>query len=214
MSLSVTLFGATVAEPHLDIRDNAREKQDGRVVRSSATRRKILDSTSMLLVEGIQAPTAREIADAAKITTRTLFRHFKDMDSLFATLISEAQTRIAAVMDEPLPESTNWRAGLEHIIERRVRVYELLLPLYVSSAWLRGLSSENQQYAVQRRRSRLAQVLPKKMSKNKALFEALDATLSMEYWYSLRRAQNLDVDKARQALRLALNLMTQNEAAR
>ena len=79
-------------------------KVDGRVERTAATRRNILTVTRELILEGVLAPTAREIADKAGITTRTLFRHFPDMASLHRDFIEEANAGAASVMDEPFPE--------------------------------------------------------------------------------------------------------------
>jgi AcrR family transcriptional regulator len=176
---------------------------DGRTQRSAATRRRVLDVTRALLISGATEPTAAEIATQAGIATRTLFRHFQDMESLYAALVKEAQTSIATVMDEPLRADADWHGLLRQIIERRVKVYELLLPLYVSSAWLRspaGLNSADNRKAINRRRRRLREVLPTEMASDEVVFEALDATLSIEFWLSLRRGQNLGVDRATQVL--------------
>lgn len=187
---------------------------DGRVERSVATRRRILDATRALLISGITEPTASRIADRAGITTRTLFRHFEDMASLSATLVREAQAGAQAVMDEPFhgdPEQNDWHDLLEQIIERRVRVYESLLPLYVSSAWL-GNTSDTikviQREGIKRRRRRLQDVLPEQVAADQELFEALDATLSIEFWLSLRKGQNLGVDRATGVVRRAVHQLS------
>ena len=189
------------------------ERTDGRVERSTATRKNILDATRTLMVNGNSRPTAREIAASAGITARTLFRHFSDVESLFDVLVQEAQLSIAAVMDEPFPSDQNdlhWRDLLARIIERRVRVYEHLLPLYVSSAWLRsdGSAGERAQQYVIRRRRRLKQMLPRAIATDDLLYEALDATLSIEFWLSLRRGQGLEVQRAAMVLRCAVNQLT------
>ena len=204
MTLVWSLNVLTKATPHAH-----NEFVDGRVERSAVTRRKIIKATSALLIDGVNKPTASQISQAANITPRTLFRHFADMESLYATLVDEAQANVVAVMDEPLRASANWHERLEDIVNRRVRVYELLLPLYVSTAWLEGLTDKSQQFAVKRRRTRLAEVLPD--NTDPVLFEALDATLSIEFWYSLRRAQNLNVHRATSALQHAVKLLTNQE---
>ena len=175
-------------------------KVDGRVERTAATRRNILTVTRELILEGVLAPTAREIADKAGITTRTLFRHFPDMASLHRDFIEEANAGAASVMDEPFPKgaSEDWRALLEVVIDRRARVYESLFPLYISPIWSR------QRQGVSRRRKRLKEILPKTILSDTVLFEALDGVLSIEYWISLRRDQQLSVSRARDVVRLAV----------
>lgn len=161
-------------------------------------------------------PTAEAIAIAAGVTSRTLFRHFPDMDTLYATLAGDVQRRIADIMDEPFPShvlNADWREQLDLVIQRRAQIYENLLPLYASSTWLRGpyaYSTSEQNYAFKRRRRRLREILPELISQDKDWFEAIDATLSIDFWMSLRRGQRLSVKRAEQVLKRAVHgLVTQ-----
>ena len=180
--------------------------RDGRVERSNITRQRILDAARTLMLNGTAQPIAKDIAHTAGTTTRTLFRHFSDMESLYTTIANEAQASITAVMEEPFPAAEDWRTSLDLIIERRVRVYEHLLPLYLSSAWPRD--SSDQSYGIKRRRRRLSEVLPKKLAEDEILFEVLDATLSIEFWASMRRGQNLGVPTATCVLQRAVRELT------
>ena len=112
---------------------------DGRVERTVATRRRILSVTRELILGGTIDPTAVEIAETAGITTRTLFRHFPDMQTLHSSFIEAVEASASSVMDEPFPEGTpdQWPQLLTVVIDRRVRVYESLLPLYISTIWSR-----------------------------------------------------------------------------
>ena len=193
---------------------NSSSPTDGRTARTAATRQAILNATRHLMVQYGQAPTAKEIATSAGVTTRTLYRHFSDLGLLFNTLIRDSTTRINAVMEEPFAadESANhdWRELLDTVITRRVRVYEQQLPLYASSAWLRspeGLNSDDQRYAIRRRRQRLQQVLPAAIAEDANLFEALDATLSIDFWLSLRRGQRLNQKRATEVLQHAVHAL-------
>jgi AcrR family transcriptional regulator len=182
---------------------------DGRTQRSSATRRKILDATRKLLIAEAGTPTAEAIAAAAGIAKRTLFRHFDDLESLFGTLLQEAHANIAAVMDEPFNEDrhqADWQTLLDEVVERRVKVYEYLLPVYLSGIWWRNKNGQRTMLA--RRRRRLREVLPSELASDEVMFEALDATLSIEYWASLRNGQNLSISRARQVLRHAAQELT------
>jgi AcrR family transcriptional regulator len=180
---------------------------DGRVERTAATRRKILAVTRELILEGVMDPTAREIAARAEITTRTLFRHFPDMEALHRSFIEEADASASLVMDEAFPEGTpeQWQRLLEVVIDRRVRVYESLLPLYISSIWSRYRAQDSgvrQRQGVVRRRKRLKEILPEETARDTLVFEALDGVLSIEYWHSLRHDQRLGVARAAQVVRL------------
>jgi len=186
---------------------------DGRAARKAATNERILSATRELIIDGVLEPTAREIAAEAGTTTRTLFRHFSDMDALYVTLIADARTKAAAVMDEPFGVDgiSTWQEQLQRVIDRRVRIFESLLPLYVSSIWSRYRSvvdDPGSRKGVLRRRKRLLDILPGHIAAESSLFEALDGVLGIEYWISLRRDQRLSVTAARGALTVAVAKLT------
>src|SRR2546422_3230588 len=77
--------------------DDGRPKRvDGRVLRSSRTRDKVVGALLSLLNEGKLRPTAREIAERGHVSLRSVFQHFEDLESLYAAL-AEMQ---AAQVDE------------------------------------------------------------------------------------------------------------------
>lgn len=188
-------------------------RTDGRVERTVATRRRILSVTRELILGGTIDPTAAEIADTAGITTRTLFRHFPDMQTLQRRFIEDIEASAALVMDEPFPEGApdQWQQLLEVVIDRRVRVYESLLPLYISTIWSRYRAASSDALhsrGVTRRRKRLKDILPRPIANDPILFEALDGILSIEYWISLRRDQRLSVDRAARVVVVTVDKLT------
>ena len=66
--------------------DSAAKKPDGRLLRSERSRQQIIDATQELVNEGVLVPTAQNVADRAEVGIRTVFRHFADMEALFATM--------------------------------------------------------------------------------------------------------------------------------
>ena len=184
---------------------------DGRVERTVRTRASLLEAFRDLLLSGAIDPTSRDVAAAAGITTRTLFRHFPDMESLRRSLIDEAEASATRIMEEPFPESEDWQGALDAVIDRRVQVYESLLPLYVSAIWTRHRTARTPGQGwrgVRRRRARLRTILPERILEDEVLFEALDAVLSIEYWVSLRQDQGLGLQRAVAVLRLAVRRLT------
>ncbi len=199
---------------------------DGRRERTVSTRQNILDSTRGLILSGNFDPTASAIADHADITRRTLFRHFPDMETLHREIILDAQRYAQTVMDEPFPSdvkenvkenlqedlsTTDRTQGLlQIVIERRVRIYEYLLPLHLSSVYQRYRSSATERAIganVRRRRKRLKEILPHSMASDTLLFESVDGILSIEFWISLRQDQQLSVARATQVLQYAVTQM-------
>ena len=196
---------------------------DGRRERSVSTRRRILNATRGLTLSGKFDPTAKAIADQAGITTRTLFRHFPDMETLHREIILDAQSYAQTVMDEPFPSvgqedrledlhaTDQGAVALQMVIERRVRIYEYLLPLHASAISQRYRSSATERAIrrnIRRRRKRLKEILPRAMASDTLLFESLDGILSIEFWISLRQDQQLSVARATQVLRYAVARMT------
>ena len=128
-------------------------------------------------------------------------------------MIAAAEANAEAVVDEPFPleiaAPQQWQSQLTHIIDRRSRIYEHLLPIYMSPIFQRQRASQEPKdslhLAAARRRKRLNQVLPAELRNNKPLFEAIDATLGIEFWMSLRHSQQLSAKKTRQVVTTALD---------
>jgi len=197
------------------VKETVRQHRDGRRERTETTRRRILDSTRGLVLSGNFDPTASAIATHAGVTSRTLFRHFPDMQTLHREIILDAQRYAQAVMDEPFPRAPDsikqGLVPLETVIERRARIYEYLLPLHVSSVYQRYRSSTTEQAIrsnVRRRRKRLKEILPQAIASDALLFESLDGILSIEFWIGLRQDQQLSVARATQVLQYAVRKMT------
>lgn len=60
------------------------EKVDGRVARSQRTFAAVVHAFLELLEEGDLRPTAARVADRAGVSRRSVYVHFRDLDSLFA----------------------------------------------------------------------------------------------------------------------------------
>jgi TetR/AcrR family transcriptional regulator of autoinduction and epiphytic fitness len=56
---------------------------DGRQARSERTRGAVAEAMLDCLQEGILRPSAKQVAERAEVSTRAVFRHFENMDSLF-----------------------------------------------------------------------------------------------------------------------------------
>ena len=68
-----------------------KEAIDGRRLRSERSVRAIIEAALALQAEGMLVPTAQQISDRAGVGIRSFFRHFEDMESLFAAV--DAQIR-------------------------------------------------------------------------------------------------------------------------
>ncbi|MBT8149282.1 MAG: TetR/AcrR family transcriptional regulator, partial [Gammaproteobacteria bacterium] len=64
---------------------------DGRAKRSARSRQQIIDAMVKLINENGTFPTAQQVADEAGVAIRTVFRHFSEMEKLYAELDSAMQ---------------------------------------------------------------------------------------------------------------------------
>lgn len=59
-------------------------RMDGRTMRAQRTRESIVDAHFALMMEGNLRPTAAQIAERAGVSTRAVWSHFPDLETLFA----------------------------------------------------------------------------------------------------------------------------------
>src|SRR5271166_5670392 len=88
---------------------------DGRQRRSARSREGIVQALFELVGSGVLRPTAQQVAETAGVGIRSVFRHFADMESLFA----EMQARLEA---EAVPILR--AAAVEGPLDRRARSEE------------------------------------------------------------------------------------------
>ena len=105
---------------------------DGRKLRSEDSKRRIVSAMLELVRDGKIAPTAEEVAKRAQVGLRTVFRRFRDMESLYAEMAGAIDERIASIIDD-YTRQDDWRINLNRMVERRLQVYEIVMP-YLSIA--------------------------------------------------------------------------------
>ena len=78
-----------------------------------ATRRRILDAGRRLFgTHGFEATTTRDLAQAARIATGTLFNYFESKESLATALVAEALTTAQAEFDAKRDAATSLEEAL------------------------------------------------------------------------------------------------------
>jgi AcrR family transcriptional regulator len=171
---------------------------DGRRRRSESSRDKIVAAMLALVAEGQITPSADQVATRASVGLRSVFRHFKDMESLYAEMTARLSRQYEMWL---VPfESTDWRGQLAETIERRVTTYEKLMPFKRAADAHRHESAAIQAEHARTRtlmRARLRSVLPDEITGDAQKFETLDLLLSIETWQRLRMEQGLSARRAR-----------------
>lgn len=193
---------------------------DGRVARSHRTRLAIIDALLELLASGDLRPTTERIAAAAGVSTRSIFLHFADVDSLFTQAVDRfAEQTLAGIRPvdaaKPLPER------IEQFARQRGRLYESIGPAaraaQIQEPFSEGLAGR---LRALRRLSResieraFAGELDQLGSEaRRELLEALTAAASWTHWDGLRRYQALSRPRAQQVLQRSLAALLGQPAA-
>ena len=169
------------------------EVVDGRRARSERSKQAIIDGTLALMKEGNLIPTAQQISDKAGVGIRSFFRHFEDMETLFATIDEQNRDAWEALYlggdrDGTLDER------ILHAIERYGEGYEKQRNMVLStSAQLWRSETLRKNYARYQRglRKDLDDWLPELKQLTRSEREAVDAVASFEMWHRLRYHQGL-----------------------
>ena len=182
---------------------------DGRRLRSEASRARIVEAMLELIRSGVILPSAEQVAARAGVGLRTVFRHFTDLESLFAEMGEAIEAELRAMADEPFVGRT-WRERVLELVARRGGGFEVIAPFRRAADALRhgspALQSDHAKLTAALREILLRQ-LPDEVRADLALVEALDLLLSYEAWDRLRRDQGLPPDAARAALARAVSAL-------
>jgi len=183
---------------------------DGRIQRSERSRTSIVQAILELIGEGSLSPTAQQVAERADVGVRTVFRHFSDMETLFATM----NDRLVAEVDSLFVEKVQtgpYEHRVDGLIDRRMTIFGTLAP-YVRSSTLQRwrstfLQTEHERMIRVMRRD-LRCWLPEVESVPVDVADALEMILSFEAWNRLRVDQRLGLRRTALALRRSvLDLM-------
>lgn len=184
-----------------------RERLDGRRLRSEQSRDAIVDAMLALLREGNPRPGARDIATRAKVSLRSVFRHFEDLDALF-TVVADRHTARTGHLFELRPPAGSLGERIRLLVEQRARLFEEVAPTRRAALRLapfheplrRRLAESNTAL-----RRHLPEVFAPELEASPAaerrdLLEALDAATSWGCWETLRSEQRLSPERARRVM--------------
>ncbi|MFT4572283.1 MAG: AcrR family transcriptional regulator [Candidatus Binatia bacterium] len=189
---------------------------DGRKRRSERTRRAIVEAMHALVVDGDPRPTAAAIASRAKLSVRSVFQHFGDLEEVF---LAVADIQVSQVGDLYAPldySSPQLEVRLANWALRRQRLHEETAPMRraallherSSKAVREGLElarSVNRHDVVAAFAAELGPVDPADPADPAVVgrdwrLESLTAVGSFRHWEVLRSACGLDSDTAREVL--------------
>ncbi len=187
----------------------AKQKPDGRRLRSAASRRRIVEAMRDLVREGTVSPRAEEVAARADVGLRSVFRHFDDMESLYREIGDLIFADVAPMLQLPPPTGTLEEIVME-MIDRRVKLFERIMPFRTAA----DANAHRSPYLAEERhrmntafRDIMRSALPPAIRKDKTTIDALDAVLSFDFWKRLRSDQRLSISQARRVVEMTAALL-------
>ncbi len=106
---------------------------DGRSARSQRTREAVVDALLALIREGKPRPTAKEIAERASISLRSVYVHFDDLEDLFFAAAQRQMATVAAMI-VPIPPDGAFADRVDTMCRLRGRIYEEVGPVRRAAA--------------------------------------------------------------------------------
>jgi AcrR family transcriptional regulator len=185
---------------------STQQELDGRRQRSEASRRRIVQAMLELIGAGDISPSAESVAARAGLGLRTVFRHFENMETLYQEINAAMTEELRPAMDAPF-RSADWRGRLNEMVDRRVRIFERIMPFKIAADVHRHQSpflARKGEEMIREQRAALARITPDDKRTDESLLEALDLLLSFETWRRLRKDQKLSVVRARRMLDMLL----------
>lgn len=185
---------------------------DGRRRRSEASRDAIVTALLALVEEGHVSPGADLVAARAGVSQRTVFRHFADMEALYAAMGDRLDAEYEG-WQAPFA-GPGWRTQLDEMVARRAATFERLMPMKRAADVHRHQSAElrrRQRALLARLRARLVALLPATIGHDPVRLEMLDLLLSFEAWQRLREEQALGPAAAERIVRAGVEAIVRKE---
>lgn len=175
--------------------------RDGRNRRAAETRRKIIEAAKLMISETSEAPTVVGVARRADVSVRSVFQHFRDVQSLFVTVVDSIRADL--VIPEAPSSSRPMAARIEAFVRDLAAIYDKVVPLKVASGQFATHPAliERGQEARRQLRDGIFETFGPELAglganAREDLAEAILAALSLDAWTVLRRHDRLGFDRA------------------
>jgi AcrR family transcriptional regulator len=180
---------------------------DGRTARALRTRDAIVDASIALVDEGDLRPTAPRIAERARVSVRSVFQHFDDLEGLYAAVgdrLVERLSHVVMTVDESLPLA----ARIEEVVRQRSILLEAITPVRRAATVHAPFSPEvtaRLQAGHDFLRREIERVFAPELvalasARRTVVLDALDTALSWASWDNLRSLNGRSQDEARAVL--------------
>jgi len=187
---------------------------DGRKARSSRTQRAVARGMLDCLEAGITQPTAKQVAERAGVSVRAVFRHFDDLENLFASVAELQYERVIESL-HPVPTTGPLTKRVAAFVREHTRLNERIAPVRRAAAFY-----ERSSPAIATCRMTLADSVRVDIARTFAhelsalagteaeiVLEALAAVVSWSQWEELRAHAGLPRTRARRVVELQVRAL-------
>ena len=176
-------------EPALKIKTG-----DGRFARSQKTKDAIVKALLKLL-KNTPFPTAEQVAKESKIGLRTVYRQFKDMESIYLSLHEECMHSLSLMFNSDVDLDRSFEERVSFAIHERFAIYEEYETLFIAtisnSARLPTLVNQVAE-SYQIMRQRFIKIVPEIKNLSTIKSDLLFTRILFPSWFSLRRVLKHD----------------------
>lgn len=180
---------------------------DGRTARSARTRDAVVAAFLDLLEGGTLRPTARQVAERAGVSLRSVFQHFADLESLFAEVAGRQIQRLQDLWPAP-PANAPYPDRLAMFVAQRSRILEAISPVRRAAVLQEPFSDVVAQRLKWVRDAAQAEVATTFASEiagrapadRAVLLAALDVATNWGTWETLRRQHGMSQEAAERTM--------------
>jgi AcrR family transcriptional regulator len=167
---------------------------DGRVRRGERSRDAIVGALFDLIGGGVLQPTAQQVADRAGVGIRSVFRHFTEMDSLYAAMDTRLESEAARLLTARDERAGTLDQRAHALVLQRAALYERVAP-YKRSAnlqrWRSAFLQERHDRMQRVLRDDLLRWLPELEGAPSEILDGIDLVTCFESWDRLRADRRL-----------------------
>ncbi len=183
---------------------STRTVSDGRTARSQRTRDSVVEALLDLLNDGNPRPTAREIAEQANVSLRSVYVHFDDLEDLFLAAAGRHLERILPLL-QVVPGDGPLCDRLTAFTDRQARLLEAIGPVQLAANLQEPFSPTIAGLRVhvrERTHTELERVFGPELDRRpppnrQRLLVALELASSSNAWHVSRDLEHFDEDEAR-----------------
>ncbi len=185
---------------------------DGRSARAARTRDAVIGALLELLDEGNLRPTARQLAERAGVSLRSVFQHFEELESLYAEVADRQIARIAELTLK-LPNGGPLESRIREFVVHRTQMLEAISPVRRAALLQAPFSPEiarRLRWVHELARQEIERVFAAEIGSwppraRKEVIAALDVAAGWYTWETLRKHDGLSENASRSVMSRMLN---------